>query len=80
MHFGLNPWLVLSHFLLSVVVLTLGVVLALEVRGRERTRLAADFEERCVDRSRVARLLCTAHQSAAGTLLKVPGWTSRSKK
>ena len=40
-HFGLNPWLVLSHFLLSVVVLTLGVVLALEVRGRERTRLRA---------------------------------------
>jgi cytochrome c oxidase assembly protein subunit 15 len=40
-HFGLNPWLVLSHFLLSVVVLTLGVVLALEVRGRERTRLPA---------------------------------------
>ena len=38
-HFGLNPWLVLSHFLLSVVVLTLGVVLSLEVRGRERTRL-----------------------------------------
>jgi cytochrome c oxidase assembly protein subunit 15 len=38
-HFGLNPWLVLSHFLLSVVVLTLGVVLALEVRGRERTQL-----------------------------------------
>jgi len=40
-HFGLNPWLVLSHFLLSVVVLTLGVALALEVRGRERTRLPA---------------------------------------
>jgi cytochrome c oxidase assembly protein subunit 15 len=38
-HFGLNPWLVLSHFLLSVIVLTLGVVLALEVRGRERTSL-----------------------------------------
>jgi heme a synthase len=38
-HFGLNPWLVLSHFLLSVVVLTFGVVLALEVRGRERTEL-----------------------------------------
>jgi cytochrome c oxidase assembly protein subunit 15 len=38
-HFGLNPWLVLSHFLLSVIVLTLGVMLALEVRGRERTRL-----------------------------------------
>jgi cytochrome c oxidase assembly protein subunit 15 len=40
-HFGLNPWLVLSHFLLSVVVLTLGVVLALEARGREHTRLPA---------------------------------------
>jgi len=40
-HFGLNPWLVLSHFLLSAVVLTLGVVLALEVRGRERTQLPA---------------------------------------
>jgi cytochrome c oxidase assembly protein subunit 15 len=38
---GLNPWLVLSHFLLSVVVLTLGVVLALEVRDRERSRLPA---------------------------------------
>ena len=40
-HFHLNPWLVLSHFLLSAVVLTLGVVLALEVRGRERTALPA---------------------------------------
>jgi heme a synthase len=38
-HYHLNPWLVLSHFLLSIVVLTLGVVLALETRGRERTRL-----------------------------------------
>ncbi len=33
-HFHLNPWLVLTHFLLSLVVLTLGVVLALEARGR----------------------------------------------
>ena len=32
-HFGLNPWLVLSHFLLSVVVLTFGVILALEAGG-----------------------------------------------
>ena len=40
-HFGLNPWLVLSHFLLSIVVLTLAVTLALEVRGRVRTRLPA---------------------------------------
>jgi cytochrome c oxidase assembly protein subunit 15 len=40
-HFHLNPWLVLSHFLLSMVVLSLGVVLALEARGRERTSLPA---------------------------------------
>jgi len=40
-HYHLNPWLVLSHFLLSIVVLTLGVVLALEVRGRERSTLPA---------------------------------------
>jgi cytochrome c oxidase assembly protein subunit 15 len=40
-HFHLNPWLVLSHFLLSMVVLTLGVVLWLEARGRERTTLPA---------------------------------------
>jgi heme a synthase len=40
-HFHLNPWLVISHFLLSVLVLTLGVILAVEARGRERTRLPA---------------------------------------
>ena len=33
-HYHLNPWLVLSHFLLSVVVLTLGVALAVEVDAR----------------------------------------------
>ena len=38
-HFHLNPWFVLSHFVLSMVVLTLGVVLWLEARGRERTTL-----------------------------------------
>jgi len=38
-HFHLNPWFVLSYFVLSLVVLTLGVVLALEARGRERTSL-----------------------------------------
>ena len=35
-YFDLNPWLVLSHFLLSVVLLMLGVIVALEawdVRG-----------------------------------------------
>ncbi|HEY6962547.1 MAG TPA: COX15/CtaA family protein [Gaiellaceae bacterium] len=40
-YYHLNPWLVLSHFLLSLVVLTLGVVLAMEVRGREPTQLPA---------------------------------------
>ncbi len=40
-HYHLNPWFVLSHFLLSVVVLTLGVILALEAYGREPTRLPA---------------------------------------
>ena len=33
-HYHLNPWLVLSHFLLSVAVLTLAVALAVEVRPR----------------------------------------------
>jgi len=38
-HFHLNPWLVLSHFLLSVVVLTLGVALAVEVSARPSVRV-----------------------------------------
>ncbi len=40
-HYHLNPWLVLSHFLLSAVVLTLGVILVLETRARQRTQLPA---------------------------------------
>jgi heme a synthase len=40
-HYHLNPWLVLSHFLLSIVVLTLGVILALEARGRVAGSLPA---------------------------------------
>jgi cytochrome c oxidase assembly protein subunit 15 len=38
-HYHLNPWWVLSHFLLSMVVLTLAVVLAAESRPRERSTL-----------------------------------------
>ena len=38
-HYHLNPWLVLSHFLLSLVVLTLGVVLALELWQRSASDL-----------------------------------------
>ncbi|HEY3961271.1 MAG TPA: COX15/CtaA family protein [Gaiellaceae bacterium] len=35
-HYDLNPWLVLSHFLLSIVVLTFGVALAIEALRLER--------------------------------------------
>src|SRR3954447_2716932 len=35
-HFNLNPWLVMSHFVLSLVVLTLGVVLVVEALRFER--------------------------------------------
>jgi cytochrome c oxidase assembly protein subunit 15 len=35
-HYHLNPWLVLSHFLLSIAVLTLAVILAAELRERGR--------------------------------------------
>jgi cytochrome c oxidase assembly protein subunit 15 len=38
-HYHLNPWLVLSHFLLSLVVLAGGVVLALETWPRMRAVL-----------------------------------------
>jgi len=38
-HYHLNPWLVLSHFLLSLVVLALGVVVAYEAWPREEAGL-----------------------------------------
>jgi cytochrome c oxidase assembly protein subunit 15 len=38
-HYHLNPWLVLSHFLLSVVVLGLGIALAVEVSRRVPERI-----------------------------------------
>ena len=38
-HYHLNPWWVLSHFLLSMVVLTLAVVLAAESRPRAPSSL-----------------------------------------
>jgi len=40
-HYHLNPWWVLSHFLLSIVVLTLAVVLVARTRPRERSLLPA---------------------------------------
>ena len=41
-HYHLNPWLVLSHFLLSLAVLTAGVALAVEV-GRRRRDLVPEW-------------------------------------
>jgi heme a synthase len=38
-HYHLNPWLVLSHFLLSIVVIALAVILASDAWPRERTHL-----------------------------------------
>src|SRR5579884_2897157 len=38
-HYHLNPWFVLSHFLLSLAVLSLAVVLAAGTRERMRTTL-----------------------------------------
>jgi cytochrome c oxidase assembly protein subunit 15 len=40
-HYHLNPYFVLSHFLLSITVLTLAVILAAETRERARTQLPA---------------------------------------
>jgi cytochrome c oxidase assembly protein subunit 15 len=40
-HFHLNPYFVLSHFLLSITVLTLAVILAIETRARTATQLRA---------------------------------------
>jgi len=40
-HYHLNPWWVLSHFLLSIIVLTLAVVLVARTRPRERSLLPA---------------------------------------
>jgi len=45
-HYHLNPWLVLSHFLLSIVILTLGVVLVLvafDVHGEPVPRRVAQL-------------------------------------
>lgn len=40
-HYHLNPWFVLTHFLLSLVVLSFAVVLAAETRERMPTQLAS---------------------------------------
>jgi cytochrome c oxidase assembly protein subunit 15 len=45
-HYHLNPWFVLTHFLLSLVVLTLGVALAVEVT-RSRAGAVPAWVRRC---------------------------------
>jgi heme a synthase len=40
-HYHLNPWFVLTHFLLSIVVLTLAIVLVMQTHERMRTQLPA---------------------------------------
>ena len=45
-HYHLNPWLVLTHFLLSLVVLTLGVALAVDVT-RSKTEAVPVWIRRC---------------------------------
>jgi cytochrome c oxidase assembly protein subunit 15 len=45
-HYHLNPWLVLTHFLLSLIVLTLGVALAVEVT-RSRATAVPLWVRRC---------------------------------
>jgi cytochrome c oxidase assembly protein subunit 15 len=40
-HYHLNPYLVMTHFLLSITILTLGVILAAQTRERMPTQLPA---------------------------------------
>jgi len=67
-HFHLNPWLVLSHFLLSLVVLALAVVLAADAWPRERTRLP-----RWVPRAGLVVGLATCVLVVSGTLVTAAG-------
>jgi cytochrome c oxidase assembly protein subunit 15 len=70
-HFNLNPWLVMSHFVLSLVVLTLGVALAIEALRFER-----GATERVPLRVRRASLLVAASAAvlvASGTLVTASG-------
>ena len=67
-HFHLNPWLVLSHFLLSLVVLALAVVLAADAWPRERTRLPL-----WVPRAGLVVGLATCVLVVSGTLVTAAG-------
>jgi cytochrome c oxidase assembly protein subunit 15 len=67
-HFHLNPWLVLSHFLLSLVVLALAVILAAGAWPRERTRLPY-----WVPRAGIVVGLATCVLVVSGTLATASG-------
>lgn len=70
-HYNLNPWLVLSHFLLSIVVLTLGVVLVVEA-----SRMARGTAAREPLRTRAASLVVALSAAVlvfSGTLATASG-------
>jgi cytochrome c oxidase assembly protein subunit 15 len=71
-HYDLNPYLVLSHYLLSVVVLTLGVVLVLEATGLIRG-LAAPSVPRWVQLGALVVALSCAVLLVSGTLATAAG-------
>ena len=77
MHYHLNPWLVLSHFLLSLVVLTLGVALAVEVtRSTSATGGAASGSARCGARSSGSRPPCSSSAARSRPRpARIPGST-----
>ncbi|MGH3002156.1 MAG: COX15/CtaA family protein [Gaiellaceae bacterium] len=64
----LNPYMVMSHFVLSLVVLTLGVLLAVEV-GRRRTTVAPTLVKQCAAVVGVAACVLVA----SGTLATAAG-------
>ena len=67
-HYHLNPWWVLSHFLVSMVVLDLAVVLAAESRPREKSTLP-----RWVPRTACSSALAACVLLFSGTLATAAG-------
>jgi heme a synthase len=70
-HFNLNPWLVMSHFVLSLVVLTLGVVLVVEALRFERG--AAEPVPLYVRRGSLLVALAAAVLVISGTIVTASG-------
>ena len=72
-HYGLNPCLVLSHFLLSIVVLTLGVLLALETRTARPTAAARVGAARRRCSSALAALVLIVSGTLTTASGRIPG-------